>query len=400
MGRSRALETRAELERMNIGVFLGEGQYGTAGYFLAALAREWRTAGHQVFEIAVGPRFPATLQDAVRGKVELVFGYNGFGGELAIQGRSLYELLGARFFAWFVDHLVHHRERITRLPAGSIIATVDPSHLGYLAELGAGSASSLWLPHFACYAPSAASARDLSVLVPGTVHDPDAIRAQWQSRPDIAGRCEALVQRAVEQERVVWHEVLADVVSSGSGQAGGASDASRHVAVMQADKFVRARRRRAMIDALGRAGAQVTVCGHVEATVTGLENLDVRGPVPFSDLLDLMTRAHIVVDTGAAFPEGSHERGLSAMANGALAVVERNGFWEQFSEHEVHHFSWNALDRLAQEIREFTADLVPVTARAQAGCATVARSHTAAHRAATVVEAAGIRAFNGGTRSI
>jgi hypothetical protein len=118
------------------------------------------------------------------------------------------------------------------------------------------------------------------------------------------------------------------------------------------------------------------------------------------DLLDLMTRAHIVVDTGAAFPEGSHERGLSALANGALAVVERNGFCEQFSEREVHHFSWHGLERLAQEIREFTADLAPVTARAQAGCATVARSHTAAHGAATVVEAAGNPALKGGTRPI
>jgi hypothetical protein len=373
---------------MHIGVFLGDAQYGAAGYFLRELSRAWRETGHRVTSIPLGEQFSRSLQEAAASQIDVVFGYNGFGGSLEVRDRSLYEVVGARFVAWFVDHPVHHRERIAELPRESLVATVDPSHLDYLPLITAESAATMWLPHFGSPVPNPGGTRELAVLVPGSVQNADAIRGQWQSTPAIASACEAMVDLARSRDRIVWHEVLADAVAAGAIAAELPSPA-RHAAVAQADRFVRARRRADALASLRRAGIAATVCGHVEGDIPELAGHDVRGPVPYAQLLRMMGRALVVVDTGAAFPQGSHERGLSAMANGALAVVENNGFWTRFAGEDVEGFAWSGIERLGHRVRELLEHPASLGERARRGAAAVAGAHLPAHRAAAVVDRLG-----------
>jgi hypothetical protein len=370
---------------MHIGLFLGDALYGLSGYFLRELSRAWRQAGHQVTDIPVGDDFTRAIQAAVGARLDFVFGYNGFGGSLKVGHRSFYDLVGARFVAWFVDHPAHHRERIAELPEGSLVATIDPTHLAYFPLIGARETAAMWLPHFGSPVLNPGGRRDIAVLVPGSVQNADAIRSHWQRRPPIAVACEALVERALSRDRIVWHDLLAEVQEAGVTPADAAPEA-RHAAVAHADKFVRAHRRVAALTSLGRAGIAATVCGHVDGNIPEFARHDVRGPVPYAQLLRMMGRARLVVDTGAAFPEGSHERGLSAMANGALAVVERNGFWERFADDEVHRFGWHEVERLGDEVSILLADPTSLEGKARRGAAAVAGAHLAAHRAGLVTE--------------
>jgi hypothetical protein len=377
---------------MKVGLFLGEGQYSTAGFFLRALGQAWRDAGHEVYEIVIGDQIGRALQQAAEARIELLFSYNAFGSHLQIRDRSVYDLIGARFVGWLVDHPVHHRERLARIPAGSLIAAIDPTHLAYLPLIGVPAVDTLWLPHFACAAADQTAARDLGVLVPGSIHNRETIRAQWQARPELASLVDALLEHTAGQDRIVWHDALHSVRGAVSATAMPSSGAIagdiEHLAIAVADRFVRASRRAAALDALRRAGIRATICGQVEAGVAAIEGHDLLGPVPFVDLLRLMTRARVVIDTGAAFPSGSHERGLSAMGNGAVAIVEDNGFWDRFTDRQVQRFSWQQLDRLAADVSTLTGDAA-WSARSQQGRDAVAREHTAAHRAAAVVAAIG-----------
>jgi hypothetical protein len=226
------------------------------------------------------------------------------------------------------------------------------------------------------------------VLVPGSISNPDAIRAGWQASANapVARLTELLVEQALGQERIVWHDLLQGVLDSAHSSAGLSPD-DVHVAVRYADRFVRAERRTRALAALRQAGVTATICGSVQPPILALDGHDVRGPVSITELLELMARSRVVVDTGAAFPSGSHERGLCAMMNGALTIVERNAFWDEFGEDEVHRFSWQDVERLAQAAHSLSDDAAGCRERGRHAQLAVERGHTAAHRAAAVVDA-------------
>jgi len=101
-----------------------------------------------------------------------------------------------------------------------------------------------------------------------------------------------------------------------------------------------------------------------------------------------MRRARIVVDSGAGFPAGSHERGLSAALNGAAVCVEANAFWSSdFGVHQVAHFAWSDEEPM-QIVAALLADEPRRAALGAEGQAAVGAAHTVRHRAASFLDLA------------
>jgi hypothetical protein len=365
-----------------IAVFTGPTQYEAGTAFVSRLAAAWGELGHEVVEIPAGDGLLAGLRLALQRHARLFFGYNAAGADLAIGGEPVFERIQARFVAWLVDHPVYHATRLRACRASAIVACVDRTHCAQVQALAPAVTATAWVPHFGCDAPDQGEARDIEVLVPGTVRASGPMATAWRAKG-----------RAYEQ---ACHAVRAEVTRPGGRPLfDAARDAvARHLAheaertpwlplalAMDVDQFVRACRRERVFEELRRMGVRATACGTAEPGASCLSGHQWIGPQPFATALGLMRRARVVVDSGAAFPAGSHERGLSAALNGAAVCVEANAFWrDHLPEGSVGLFEWGDREPL-RIVGELLTDERRRAALADAGRTAVAASHTDRHRA-------------------
>jgi hypothetical protein len=389
-----AADTQATPAVETIGVFTGPTQYDAGTTFIARLCDAWREHGHDVVEIPDGEGLRSGLRRALERRARVFFGYNATGADVSVAAAHVFARIDARFIAWLVDHPVYHVGRLRACGPLAVVACVDATHRHDVGTLAANVRATSWVPHFGCDARDRGEPRDIDVLVPGTVRASAPIATAWRARG-----------RAYEH---ACHEVRAEVTRPG-GQpllAAARDAAARHLAAdletapdlpvavaADVDRFVRACRRERVFEALARMGVRATACGIAGPGASCLEGHDWLGPLPFPATLALMRRARVVVDSGAAFPAGSHERGLSAALNGAAVCVESNAFWRgAFAPGAVALFDWGDREPM-HVVRELLACEPRRAELASAGQRAVAAAHTVRHRAAALLDrAAGTQA--------
>jgi hypothetical protein len=287
--------------------------------------------------------------------------------------------------AWLVDHPVYHAARLRACGAAATVACVDATHGQQVRALAPGVGATAWVTHFGCDSIGTGAARDIAVLVPGTVRASAPIATAWRAH----GRAYEQACHAVRAEITRPRgRSLVDAARDAVARLPGGPEANGELALavaIDADRFVRACRRERVFEELRRLGIRATACGLAEPGASCLAGHAWLGPLPFNDTLALMRRARVVVDSGAAFAAGSHERGLSAALNGAAVCVEANAFWrDSVAPGAVALFDWADRDPLCV-VPELLASEPRRAELAAAGQDAVASAHTVRHTAAALL---------------
>ena len=159
-------------------------------------------------------------------------------------------------------------------------------------------------------------------------------------------------------------------------------------------EWVRLQRRYQFLKATAKLKLPLTVYGNgYEKDLYRFKNIDYRGPADVNEVLDLMRQSRIVLNVNANFGEGSHERPLSAMLEGAVCASERSTFYDQnfevgTSTGDMTCFTWSTLEEDLQRIADLSENPQALFDMARSGQAKVKAGHMWANRVPNVIEAA------------
>jgi hypothetical protein len=379
--------------RETIGIIAGECEYEMGTLMTVALASILRERGYATRYLD-GVQSSHELKALRTDNVVAIISFNGV---LANLGRtseapSIWDEARMPFIAWLVDHPIYHLWRLDWASDLLIPTCIDETHARFLREWGLNTRSRE-LHHFALGNPEQERRgdRDIDVLFPASVHDPDELRVEW-------GRLAQPLRRLLEESTAEClahpEQELVQIIARLCPEVGifdpGSIGAAVGYAFVRADQYVRARQRTVLLDALADVGIVVDHVGSGDGARGALRRHRTHGSVSATTLLTWLGRARVVVHGGTNFAAGSHERVFTSQAQGAAVVTEANVYWRDLLSdgHNALLFEWDELEAMPERLKKIISRPEETARIAEAG-RTVARTSIvrAGDEAVTAVEA-------------
>lgn len=396
---------------MKVALLKGQSQYGALGYFTYELARALAARGIDAAIIALetvrtGSELAGRLRELA--PLGLVFSFNTPVDCLVRDGHALIEMTGAPHVVQFVDHPLHHIDRLKRMSRDTAILVVDHSHQRTIKTLFGPDhfVHVAFNPHGAlgepCPLPGDVRAfvaeRPIAALFAGSIRRPD--KPAWDEFPEFVKRVfAAATDAAMSREWLPALEALDSALADfgldprGKNLPPEVTEELRSLreAAITIHDWIRSERRWHLVEAAARAGLPLTMVGSgAEADIARFANIDHRGAVTFEETLRLMRQARMVLNVNANFGEGSHERPLTAMLAGAAVASDASTFYAQaFADgHDIALFRWTSLESDLAAIAARLRDDEAVFEMAKAGQRKVLEGHRWVHRVDNILAAA------------
>lgn len=392
---------------MRVAVIKGHSRYGLLRCFADAVIAAIRARGDTVAILDLTefplPELGARAKGA--GPLDLVLSFNICSDYRDPDGHSLTALTGVPHVVHFVDHPLHHFERLKATPRETAVLFVDREHPRAVAKLfGPGRyAYCGFCPHGALGEPPAlpddpqawSADRPIAALFAGTWNAPGP--SQIGQLPDfVRAAFEGAIALAMARDGIDTIAALdQSLCDLGLDPDGGDPALDEGIATMRQlsyliDDHVRSHRRRQLFEALLASGLKLTVAGQGYDAYKGLPQVDYLGQVSTAEIPALMGRARMVFSANANFGFGSHERPLTAMLAGAAAATDFSTFYaDSFAPgRDIALFRWTRFDSDFAALRAMADDPDALFAMAANGQAAVAGGHRWFHRIETYYAAA------------
>lgn len=376
----------------------GVGRYDVLRHLTDHVGEAFRSMGCTCHTVDVGPDNPARvreLSEAVIGfRPDLAFSFNAQGlGMIRIGGDDLFARHGVLFHAFMVDDPAYHAFRFSDLSRpGITVSWIDLQWAAAAQRLGV--MNSVFVPHAGRVLPEGGSSeRPIDVLLPGSLEDPDEIRAAW--RESLSPRlvrvmdevAEAWEADPLQPWRVLLHRALMaqGVPATEEAQA----DLENGLAA-QIISFVRNRLRLAVVRAL--KDLPLTVCGGGPwRRLVGDGRYTVMDSLPFPDVERLIRRSKVLLNATPFLVDGVTERVFTGLLNGAVVLTNENRFMNASFRPGVEFASYrfDSLADLADRVASLLADGAAREEMAERGRQAAAREHTWLHRAQRILDLTG-----------
>ncbi|CAN7280239.1 glycosyltransferase [Phenylobacterium sp. LjRoot225] len=385
---------------MRFALIKGQSQYGSLRLHIDQLAQALTAIGHEarIVDMAADDR-QDQLNVVTFDPPDCFFTFSGGGHDLKIMDQSAYDFLGVAFASIYVDHPIHHYERLKTPIRKNIALFLDRSHLQFVrASPCAGNFSQLgFLPPGANELPEppdlsdeAFAKRDIPLMFTGTYRG--APQAPWRQWPDSPARRigESIVERMVADARLPVLEALRQALTQqGVALTPKIFDDAAPLAA-GAQLFAEAYHRDAVLTALGAAGLPLHIWGN------GWEPLAERYPSfvyggvgSFAETLHTLRRARVVLNINNGFVAGGHERVFTAMCAGAAVFSDANRYYEEVFKdgREIVTFGWPKLASAPDQLAALVADTGRAGRIARAGAKRAQAEHRWTDRASGLVNA-------------
>lgn len=371
----------------HIVVLKGGSLYSTLRVFSDDIAQGFRNLGHRATVIdLLEPEFGRELAAALQSGVDVAFGINGYGCDLKTPQGVLWDAFEIPFVVALVDHPLFHMDRLTAV-SRCLIACVDPTHADFVHTYFKDTRPSVFLPLAGCrrQTPSLRLRdRSIPVFFSGSYVSPDEVRKQWLGHGVISRIMDEIAEAVLADVDLSLLDATTQILlPRGIDPDHPAFDQLLRNSVFP-DRWVRARRRREIIQGLVASGIEVH-CYGAGWEQAGIESdrLRLKGLVEFEDGLRLMADAQVVLNVLPNFPAAPHDRCFSAMLNGAVAASDTNRYLagEFSSPDQMLLFDWRQPETLAGQLAGLFADPDRWDEVADRGRCLAEAQHTWRHRA-------------------
>jgi hypothetical protein len=289
----------------------------------------------------------------VAGRYDAVISFNSFAGGAVLNGTSIYDVIGARFLGWHLDHPIYVSRHIANRVAGRRSVYPNRNHLRFVGMAGFAGATQLMLP--------GADLPDAPVKAYAERRMDVFVAATWNGVPERSW--EALEDSPAKRLLVqVTERMLADRESSvidayleacaDLGFTGLKMDEGLFGLLRAALTYVRHLDRFEAVMRLAQAGLRITVCGSGwEALLGQFRNVRLLPSMPFVQARRLYGEAKVSVNLNAG--NGGCERVTNAMVAGSCVVSDFNStLAEAFPGQELSFFERGWRNGIAEVVAE------------------------------------------------
>jgi hypothetical protein len=379
----------------------GRSGYEATRLFIDEIAAAFRRRGDEALILDLAPEDQelAYIAEATSGqRFDLVFSIGLFGELISAQGLGVSDVVGAPFVVQYVDYPLSHYARLAETPPNVALLVVDPSHVEAVQSVyGADFPNVAFSPHGAIgdakpveADPEAyLAARDIRVLFAGTFYKPGA--PLWANLDGPTRRVfDTAVEIALAAEFVPALEALDLSLDRVGGHLTEATRGKLRINAFAVHERVRQHRRFEMLKAAAKAGLPVTLVGAgYEKDLYRFKSMTHVGERDLGEVTRMMGRARMVLNVNANFGHGSHERPLSAMLAGAVAVSDHSTFYEaEFGDEAIVQLRWTNLASDLEDLAGLLDDPAQLHAFAANGQALALAAHCWDHRLGAILAAA------------
>ena len=290
---------------------------------------------------------------------------------LAIQEQIFHNV--RQYWTYLLDAPFHHANWISAGPSFTTYAVVDPTHLALLFQLGR---TGVFLPHGGDTHPFRPwKDREIDVLFTGTAPQ---VKRSYEHLGILSPELRGMAEQLIRESLVSPQHSLLDLLIALLKDSGTNLEIDDAMSVMtEADHIIRATQRHNLIQAF--SDFSVVVAGRGWDEVDLSPNHRWIGEVPYEELSDLMSRAKVILCPTCGFTQGAHDRTLSAMGCGAVALTPTTTFLSQHFEHGVHLAYFNQLQE-ARDLGRLILNGTHWEVVGEAGHKMVADRHSWIHR--------------------
>lgn len=386
--------------RVRVLVIKGVSQYGGTRLFCDEAADAFRRAGHAVEVLDLEGR--ADAREVIFGhaqgcETDLIFTISILGEYRSPDGRTLSQLYRAPHVLWHVDYMIGQAGRVGGTDPQTALLTIDRSHIEAVrAAYGPNRFPRLgFMPHAGVGAPAPddadaaafAANRPIPLLWSASHQKPH----EWTKVPERLLRpLREARDLALSVHWIAPHEALRRTLRThGIDVDDPAHRGHLHYAGFVHDA-VRKARRLEFLKAIAKTRVPIHICGAGwEPHLYRFKDVTYHGSVPMTEMVELMRRSRIVLNTNVNFGEGSHERPFSASLAGAATFSDHSGFYEEaFAPGEIEHFQWPELSDAMSRLKILADDPARCFDMARAAKARTISGHTWEHRVSQILEAA------------
>lgn len=281
----------------------------------------------------------------------------------AIEFSKLEEADGRIHIIWLVDHPRYLMERFIHYPEHDkvYIGCVDRTHVDYLRNYYS-LPHVFFAPHFAWKGEHMVpfQKRGYEVFFPASAVRWESVAERYKG---LEGALKTIVDYVIEfllknpeyPLETGFEQVL---LQFGEKDYRELAKACMELAGEYVDFYLRITTRMRIIRALLHEGVTVTVCGRgwEEAGFSEQEraNLQIIGEeLPYTEVIEKMADSKAVLNVMPWFKDGSHERVLMALMNGAVSVTDASGYIKEiFGENGVVYYDICRPELAAKEIKK------------------------------------------------
>ncbi len=372
-------------------IIKGGSQYDTLRVFSDCLKEEFEKLGHRVlvFDLLAGAEaMNDVLHQCIGLKIDALISFNAVGIDCKAGDLMIAELLDTKFYAYLVDHPMHHSSRLTRMSRDLRVITMDYEHNAYINRYLKHIDEAYMIPLGAMRAQNVKpyAKRNIDVMFSGTYTPPEMIAERInQNDSSIKMVAWGVINKMLSDSKLNEENALKGYLKENglAEMLDAVPDFMENL--LDIDFYVRALRRHRVIEYLTEHDIKVDVYGNgwENFKCQKRRNLIHHPAVSYTESLEIMADSKIVLNVMPEFKRGSHDRVVCAMANEAVSVTDRSSWLDaSFKEdEEVIFYDIDNLAALTDKIRYILDNSDTAECIAMKGCERVENEHMWEHRA-------------------
>lgn len=251
----------------------GQSNYGSLRLHIDQLHTALKNLGYEsvVIDLTKSDAY-STLDKYINEPISLFFSFNGMGVDIAVEGKSIYNILNVPFVAAYVDHPHMHLARLAHKIEHHYVMMLDEGHLKFIHNYFPENhfkATKLWVP-----------GGDYNINNPVTVHTKEEFIAKrdipvlftgsfrgipkkaWENYgKSFASLLDEVVEVILSQDTMSFEEGLNYVLATRDIYLSKQQINKLHQVMPQINMYVHAIRRYSILNILAEAETPVTIYG-------------------------------------------------------------------------------------------------------------------------------------------
>lgn len=367
-------------------VYKGDAQYDTLGVFADHCAMELENMGCCVIiiDFADVKNSSINLLSQIGEKIDAIISFNAIGVDLeSQQGQFVLDYFDAPYYAYLMDHPMHHNYRLSTYLHNYNVICIDKNHLKYIEDHYKNIKTSAMIAHGGIVSDMLIpyENRKIDVLFTGSYSDPDVILEKLEQLPeDIKGMAFGVIDLMISECELTEEEAFVKYFIKYGLEELIPTIKDWMTGIVQIDQYVRNYFRYLLISTLVESGITVNVYGSGWEKFHCLhrENLIVSPPVKYNENLRIIADSKVVLNIMPGFKAGSHERIFNAMLNQSVCVTDSSSYIdEHFTDgKDIILYSIKQIQEVSKIIGSILNDSDKAKQIAMAGYANACENHT------------------------